>query len=178
MRYLAAAAAICLLSGAAQAASVFKCVDGNGKVTFTSNANCPRGNDLTDVVSAHNAAPSGTGPATVMAKPERRQQRYHNSNSAPRQNQGYTVVGGSADKTPCSTGLSDRDLRTAMVRKEVVPGMTRDQIESMYGKPNRDGAAHGGGTSTYYNDKYVDQTSVSYDSGGCVRSSYQSGHKN
>ncbi|WP_054910967.1 DUF4124 domain-containing protein [Pseudomonas sp. NBRC 111135] len=178
MRHFAAVAAICLISSAAQAAAVFKCVDEKGKVTFTANANCPTGNDLTDVVSAHNAAPSGSGPAAVMAKPERHRPRYHSSGSSAPQSQGYTVVGGSADNAPCTTGLSDRDLRTAMVRKEVVPGMSRDQIEQMYGKPNRDGSARGAGTTSYWNDKYVDVTSVSYDSGGCVRTSQQSGHKN
>lgn len=170
---------LCCASAGANAATVFKCVDEKGKVTFTANANCPQGQQLQDVVSAHNAAPSGSGPATRMAEPARPaiSNRYGNS-SSPSQNPGYTVVGGSADAQPCSTGLSDRDLRTAMVRKEIVPGMSREQVESMYGKPNRDGAARGAGASTYWNDKYVDQTSVSYDRTGCVHSSYQSGHKN
>lgn len=174
---IATLAICCLFAAGANAATVFKCVDEKGKVTFTSSANCPSGHELQDIVSPHNAAPSGSGPATVMAKPDDPVSVKGSHQAAP-SGQGYTVVGGSEPQAPCSTGLSDRDLRTAMVRKEIVPGMSRDQIESMYGKPNRDGAAQGGGSSTYWNDKYVDQTSVNYDRGGCVRSSYQSGHKN
>lgn len=178
MRRFAAFAAICLISTATQAAAVFKCVDEKGKVTFTTNANCPSGSHLNDVVSAHNPPPAGSGPAAVMAEPANPRPRYQDVGGGTQSQRGYTVVGGSDDKAPCSTGLSDRELRTAMVRKEVVPGMTREQIESMYGRPNRDGSARGAGTSTYWNDKYVDVTSVRYDTSGCVRSSHQSGHKN
>lgn len=178
MTRFAAFASILLISAGAHAAAVFKCVDEKGKVTFTANANCPRGHDLQDVVSAHNAPPSGTGPATLMAAPPAARSVQPGQGSGGLSGQGYTVVGGSSGQSPCATGLSDRDLRTAMVRKEVVPGMTRDQIESMYGKPNRDGSARGAGATTYFNDKYVDVTSIRYDSSGCVRSSYQSGHKN
>jgi hypothetical protein len=102
-----------------------------------------------------------------------RQPQAEQPKSQPR----VTVVGGSEDKMVCSTGLSDRDLRAAKVRGEIVPGMSRKDVESIYGKPNRDGAAHGAGTSTYWNDKYLEMTSVNYDSNGCVRSTYQSGHK-
>ncbi|MGP0174186.1 DUF4124 domain-containing protein [Pseudomonas sp. NCHU5208] len=178
---------LCLLTGAmpaAQAATVFKCVDAKGKVTFTQQ-NCPDNHALDDVVSAHNQTPSGSSAPTRMAQPSR--------HAAARQSpsaQGYmpdqakgegasvTVVGGSAERPPCSTGLSDRDLRTAKVRGEIVPGMSRKDVESMYGAPNRDGHAHGAGASTYWNDKYLDQTTVGYDSNGCVRGSYQSGHRN
>lgn len=176
---VAAFAVIALLPTAANAATVFKCVDASGKITFTQQS-CPANHQLDDVVSARNQSISGSGPAAVMADPQRREvgvTRYQEQQSPTRRG-GVTVVGGSAERAPCATGLSERDLRTAKVRGEIVPGMSRKDVEGMYGKVNRNGSAHGAGMTTYWNDKYLDATSVSYDSGGCVRSTYQSGHRN
>lgn len=165
-----------LLSSQAGAATIFKCVDASGKVTFTKNANCPSNTGLDDVVRAHNAAPSGSSAPVQMATPTASAGTAHRLEQAP--SKGPVVVGGSAPQRGCDTGLSERDLRTAKVRGEVVPGMSRKDVEGMYGPANRDGSARGAGTTTYWNDKYVDVTSVNYDAGGCVRSTYQSGHKN
>jgi len=184
MRYFGFILAAALLSSQAGAATIFKCVDASGKVTFTKGQNCPDNTGLDDVVRAHNPRISGSSAPVQMARP-----RVNASPSAaageygapqPQQapRRGVAVVGGSAPRVECDTGLSDRDLRTAKVRGEIVPGMSRKDVESMYGKPNRDGGARGAGTSTYWNDKYLDVTSVNYDRRGCVRSSYQSGHKN
>jgi hypothetical protein len=158
-----------LLSSACMADTVFKCVDSQGHVTFTARANCPSDSALDDVVSAHNARPSGAAEGTLMAAPVSPQNR-----SAPRA--AATAPATQTGPAPCSTGLTAQELRTAKVRGEITPGMTRKDIESIRGKPNKD-SARGAGSSTYWNDKYVDVTSVSYDRNGCVRSSYQSGHK-
>ncbi len=176
MRSFALILAALLLSTQAGAATIFKCVDEAGKVTFTKNANCPRNSGLEDVVRAHNAAPSGSSAPVQMATPAAPSYSSQIQQRAP--NRGVAVIGGSAPQRGCDTGLSDRDLRTAKVRGEVVPGMSRKDVESMYGEVNRNGSARGAGGSTYWNDKYVDMTHVSYDAGGCVRSTYQSGHKN
>lgn len=170
-----------LLAGNAYAATMFKCVDAEGRVTFT-QANCPDNHELDDVVSAHNAAPSGTSAPVQMAAPRQQIQKpaagYSEQHRAgPTPPNSVTVVGGSAKRAPCSTGLSDRDLRTAKVRGEVVPGMSRKDVEDMYGKPNKDGHARGAGSSTYFRDKYVQVTHVRYGQDGCAGSSYQSGHR-
>lgn len=176
MRLPLIALCLALVVPYAKAATVFKCVDAAGKVTFTQQ-NCPENNILDDVVSARNPTISGSGPATRMAESSRvsgyapPQGRQHQQ---PRSK--VSVVGASAPQAGCSTGLNERDLRTAKVRGEIVPGMSRQDVESIYGAPNRNGAARGAGVSTYWNDKYLSATSVSYDRGGCVRSSYQSGH--
>lgn len=177
------ALAAALLSSQLQAATVFKCVDAAGKVTFTQNQNCPDSHSLDDVVSAHNPTISGSGPASVMATPRAQQQSSGsaavagNATAQPSARKGVTVVGGSAAQVGCNTGLSDRDLRTAKVRGEVVSGMSRKDVESIHGQPNSGSNAGGGGTNTYWKDKYVSVTSVSFDSAGCVRSTYQSGHR-
>lgn len=171
-----------LVAGQAHAATIFKCVDAAGKVTFTKGQNCPDNTGLDDVVRAHNPRISGSSAPVQMAQPRIQSQPASGVTSPHVQHQpprrGVAVVGGSAPRVECNTGLSDRDLRTAKVRGEIVPGMSRKDVESIHGKPNRDGSARGAGTSTYWNDKYVDVTSVRYDAGGCVRSTYQSGHKN
>lgn len=161
-----------LLSSQASAATIFKCVDEAGKVTFTKNANCPRNSGLDDVISAHNAAPSGSSAPVQMAEPK--SQRY----SAPvTSKSGVVVVGGSSRQADCNTGLSDRDLRTAKVRGEVVPGMSRKDVESIHGKASDDTNVRGAGVNTYFKDKYVRVTSVAFDRQGCVRGGYQSGHR-
>ncbi|ENM3073383.1 TPA: DUF4124 domain-containing protein [Pseudomonas aeruginosa] len=171
--------ALVFAAGSAEAASVFKCVGPDGTVTFTQQT-CPENQSLEAVVSAHNPRPSGSGDSAVMAKPKQSAGRiYQNSGqSAGSSAGGVTVVGGSSPSPTCSTGLSERDLRKARVQGKVVPGMSREDVEGIYGKVNRNGSTAGAGAVTYWNDKYVDQTTVSFDRNGCVQGSYQSGHKN
>lgn len=171
MTKLLCAITFSLVSFTCSAETVFKCVDSQGRVTFTARANCPSQSMLDDVVSAHNARPSGAGEGTLMA-PVREP-----ANLAPRQAASAAAPAQSAgNRSGCSTGLSDQELRTAKVRGEIVPGMSRKDVEGMRGRVNRDPSARGAGTSTYWNDKYLDVTSVNFDRNGCVRSSYQSGH--
>ncbi|MFK1154489.1 DUF4124 domain-containing protein [Pseudomonas aeruginosa] len=163
----------------AQAATVFKCVGPDGTVTFTQQ-NCPANQALDDIVSATNQRPSGTSAPAVMAKPKPATGRTYRggTQASGSAGGGVTIVGGSAPSVTCSSGLSERDLRKAKVQGKVVPGMSREDVESIYGKVNRNGSTAGAGAVTYWNDKYVDQTTVSFDRNGCVQGSYQSGHKN
>lgn len=69
----------------AQAATVFKCVDSNGKVTFVTNQNCPANHDMAGAVESKNAAPGGDTP-TQMAAPIDR-------SADKRDGQSYSVVG-------------------------------------------------------------------------------------
>lgn len=174
----------------AQADTIYKCVDGQGKVTFTKQA-CPNSANSAGVeLNVENRRPSGSGDAAVMAQPAQvepsaeayvpaqAQAGQAPAQPAPAGGTRVTVVGGSDERPACSTGLSERDLRTAMVRKEIVPGMSRKEIESMFGNPSKQGSAYGAGASTYWNDKYVNFFSVNYDANGCVLNSYQSGTSN
>lgn len=156
------------LSASINAATFYKCVDASGKVTFT-DSNCPANHNLNDVVTAYNPRISGSGSDVRMAEPAARiySQPTYRANEA-RQAQAPAIARG------CSTGLSDQDLRTAKVRGEIVPGMTRKEIASIYGNPTEKGA-QGGGTSTYWRKGYRELVSVNYDRSGCVKSSYQSG---
>ena len=173
-----------LVAGWGQAETVYKCVDAHGKVTFTQQA-CPNsGNSAGVELNVQNSRPSGEGESAVMAQPPQpiyvpEQTQPSQSLPATSASAGQaTVVGGSAERQSCSTGLSERDLRTAMVRKEIVPGMSRKEMERMFGTPSRQPGAHGAGANTYWNDKYLNFFSVNYDVNGCVMSTYQSGSSN
>lgn len=174
------ASLLCLLFIAeGHTATVFRCVDSSGRVTFTQQ-NCPESHSLEAAVSAYNPAPSGSSAPTQMAPTQQPAAVGRNDNQAASGrlgNSSATGTGSSTRGVPCNTGLSERDLRTAKVRGEIVPGMSRKDVESMLGRPNDD-AARGAGSSTYWKDKYVAATTVSYDANGCVRSTYQSGHRN
>lgn len=176
-------ALLCCAASQAQAATVFKCVDAAGKVTFTQQQ-CPEQSALHDVVRANNPTPSGSGQPTEMAprpgsqrEALRREfdQLVDDMRAPARQSaQGVNVVGG--DK-PCSTGMSERDERTAVVRKQAVQGMTRQQIESMYGKPDNTTTANGEVNYRYWNDQARTYTSVRFDQNGCSDWVYQSRDK-
>lgn len=171
MRVVLIAVALLLAAGMSQAASVFKCVDAKGKITFTAHANCPDNHALDEVVSARNPTISSAGEETVMA--ERRVYRTHGQAyyGAPPSTAsgGVTVVGASRIRPDCDTGLNDQDLRTAKVRKEIVSGMTRSQVASIQNDDPRRGRG-GAGTDVKVSSDYKSATAVTYDRNGCAGS--------
>jgi len=169
---LALACAIAAPTASAQ--TVFKCVDAAGKITFTANANCPSQHALDDVVSAYNPTMSRSGEETTMAQPKVRPSAggsYRTTTTAASAPQGSTAM-----QSGCSTGLDDQDLRKAKVQGVVQPGMTRAQVESIYGNAT-DKRSAGAGSSTYWSDHYKQAFNVNFDRNGCVRSTNASGYK-
>lgn len=83
---------------------------------------------------------------------------------------GVTVVG----EKPCTTGLSSSEHRSAVVRKQPLNGMTKREIESMFGRPSE---VTNTGRETIYrwwkngNRNYA---SVTFDSSGCATRVYSS----
>jgi|GEM_PF-2891628 len=61
---------IALLSVQAGAASISKCVDAQGNVTFTKNANCPEATALQGHVEARNQRISSDGETVRLAEPK------------------------------------------------------------------------------------------------------------
>lgn len=167
MRYLAAVAVI-TFAAAAQAASVNKCVDQDGNITFTQHA-CPDGGQPNAVVNVRNVAPSGSGSAAETVLPEwRTVERSAKPRATP-------VVGlGGGSHAGCSTGLNEQDERTATVRGQAVQGMTRAQVESIYGKPNTTSTANGRVNYRYWSDRNREYVSVRFDENGCADWVYHS----
>jgi len=168
MRHLIMAAAA-MLAIDAHAASVNKCVDAAGKITFTQQA-CPGGQQPDEVVRAHNPAPSGGTEVVEMVSPE---WRSFNEPEPTRSQTKVTVVGGRDERT-CSTGLSERDERTATVRGQAMRGMNRAQIESIYGKPDTTSTANGRVNYRYWNARNREYVSIRFDEYGCADWVYQS----
>lgn len=124
-----------LISSQLQAATVFKCVDAAGKVTFTQNQNCPRTTELNDVVSAHNAVPSGSSAQVQMAAPNKQRQQKSSGQS-------FVVVG-----TPPAAALApvavQAEQRSVAPRASNQPCIkTVDQPYS-YSRIDKKGQRHG-----------------------------------
>ena len=164
--------ALIIVSSGAHAATIFKCVDAQGNIHFTANANCPENHDLNDVMSVDNPTISRSGESTLMAPTRNGVARTRQTVAGATQHAATPA----SPSSPCSTGLNARDLRTAKVRGEIVPGMTRSEIQKIYGNATNKGA-QGAGGSTYWSDRYKQVVSVNYDRNGCTQSSYQSGYK-
>jgi hypothetical protein len=101
--------ALCLVvvssfAGTVSAASISKCVDAAGKVTFTQNQNCPRSHTLADVSSYRNAPPSGSGPAVEMADTTPRPA------TPKRDGQSFTVVGAPPPVQPVAEPAPDKQV--------------------------------------------------------------------
>jgi hypothetical protein len=175
MRYLIAVAAVALAT-TVQAASVNKCVGPDGKITFTQQA-CPGGGQPDEVVSANNPSPNGRPP---IATPRRDDPRWHSvlpstpHTTAPSPRSGFTVAGDSGQRKGCSTGLSERDERTATVRGQAMKGMTKAQIESIYGKPDTVSTANGAVDYRYWSDRNRKYVHVGFDRDGCADWVYES----
>lgn len=102
---------IALLSAHAEAASISKCVDSQGRVTFTQNANCPGGSVSDGAVRAYNPSISGSSAPVQMADPNR-------PRAASLQAKELTIVG---QPQPRTLPIESAAEREAPVRRSVGP---------------------------------------------------------
>lgn len=130
------ALAAMLLSSQLQAASVMKCVDAAGKVTFTQNQNCPRDHALDDVVSAHNAAPSGSSAAVQMADPAKPRQQKSSGQS-------FVVVGAPPPPQAVEPEIESEPVRTAAPRAPAQPCIKLVDKMISCSRPGKDGRMRG-----------------------------------
>lgn len=79
-----------------------------------------------------------------------------------------TVVGG-AGKSKCSDA-SEQEIRTAVVKNQVFPGMSADDAVKSWGKPSKiNRSSHGTDQWVYYRGDYSAQY-LYVDTAGCVKS--------
>ena len=153
MRFFTALAILSsLCSIPAQAGTqVYKCISSEGAVIFSDTA-CPENTQQ----STHTILQ----PMLIPALPKQVTRR------SPAQNKTrVTVVG--EQISPC--GDSDpQQRRTDMVRKQVKSGMSKAEVESMFGKPISSNINNGILTATYRSAKNQ-KRSVRFDEQGCVR---------
>lgn len=143
----------------ALAATVHRCEDPNGHVTFTLQG-CP-GEQQPQLQQANNPTP-GSGKAIPLAKPskQKRSKRKSKTQSA------LVVVGERQDG--CGNQLSSSERRSAIIGQRIRAGMTRRDVESALGKPDKI-SSQNGQTRYQYRDEKGNSRQVSFDESGCVR---------
>jgi hypothetical protein len=140
------------------AASVFRCEDANGHLTFTSQG-CPS-EQQQRLQHASNATP-GSGKPVAMAKPATLQR-----DMPPPTSSKLVVVGQQDDG--CGNRITGSTRRQAMIKHEVRAGMTLADVESTLGRPNKI-SSQNGQLRYQYLDNQGRSRQVSFDENRCVK---------
>lgn len=144
------------LTAKAQAATILRCEDAQGRITYSQHG-CPS-DQLQQLQDVHNARPSGSGPTTQMASAAPRQ-----TLSGEFKNQG---VGQRDDG--CGNQLDSRSRRESIIKGQVRAGMTQADVESALGKPERV-SGQNGRLRFHYPTKNGRSQQVTFDENGCVK---------
>jgi hypothetical protein len=148
-------AALLYPTQASLAATVFRCEDANGHITFTRHG-CPT-EQQQRIQNAHNQTPS-SGKAVPLAKPAR---------STRASGASELVVVGQQDDG-CGNRITGSARRAAIIKQEIRSGMTRSDVESSLGKPHK--ISRQNGLQRYhYRDNSGNTRQVSFDEAGCVK---------
>jgi len=141
----------------AQSATVYRCEDATGHLTFSASG-CPSGSD-SSLQRADNARPGGAKPK-LMAKPKASQPK-----AAVRE---PTVVAAKTDG--CGDLLTSSEKRQAIIRGQVKVGMSRADVENALGQPQRISQLDTL-TRYHYEARRGKERSrlVTFDQHGCVR---------
>lgn len=137
------------------AARVFRCEDSLGNLTFTSHG-CPTEHKL-QIVNPQNPTPS-SGKAIPLATPKPRNSRQNESTA--------TVVGERQDG--CGNRVTGSLRRSAIIKKQILAGMTKADVESALGQPQRVDRKNGQ-IRYHYQDLQGNKSQVSFDQAGCVK---------
>lgn len=137
------------------AANVFRCEDSQGNLTFTGHG-CPT-EHRQQLENPRNLTPS-SGKPTPMATPKPRTRKQTNSPA--------TVVGERQDG--CGNRVTGKLRRTAIIKKQILAGMTKADVESALGSPYRVDRSNGRLTY-FYQDLQGNKSKVSFDQAGCVK---------
>lgn len=143
-----------------QASVVFRCEDPQGHITYTLQG-CPSDQHL-ELQEAYNPPPGNDQPV-AMAKPL---PTTKSGRKSEKPSTGLTVVGEKQDG--CGNRITGSQRRTAMIRQEVRSGMTKADVESSLGRPDK--VTHQDGKTRYhYSDDQGNKRSVTFDEAGCVK---------
>ena len=141
------------------ATTVHRCEDGAGNVTFTL-LGCPDGQVL-QLQKAFNAPP---GTAAGLLPPAEGVNRDTQTAANPPKE--LVVVGQKDDG--CGNRLSAEQRRRAIINLQTPTGMTKRDVESMLGKPDKI-VSRNGEVRYVYNEKKGRSSQVTFDEGGCVK---------
>ncbi|MDE1197380.1 MAG: cell envelope protein SmpA [Pseudomonas sp.] len=147
-------AALLFLPLLAWGTTVHRCEDPTGNITFTT-LSCPPGHEL-KLQEAHNAPPGMLAPASTPAKEA----------ANVTKNRELVVVGQRDDG--CGNVLSPENRRRAIINEQTPTGMTKRDVESLLGKPDR--IVERNGEMRYvYTEKKGRSRQVTFDEYGCVK---------
>ncbi|EPJ86638.1 hypothetical protein CFII64_09400 [Pseudomonas sp. CFII64] len=140
---------------------VQRCEDPAGNVTYTS-LGCPSDHDM-QLQNAFNASP-GSKSNTALLPP--RDPLSRRQTATARQEKQLTVVGQRDDD--CDNRLSAEQRRRAIINQQTPAGMTRRDVESLLGRPDKV-VSRNGETRYVYNEKKGRSSQVTFDEMGCVK---------
>ncbi|MBV6754783.1 outer membrane protein assembly factor BamE [Pseudomonas chlororaphis] len=140
----------------AGAAIVHRCESENGHITFTTLGCAP--NETLQPQRAHNPAPG--------SRPTPSQRTKTPTAVTPATPQPLVVVGEHDDG--CANLLSPQEKRRAIINQQVRPGMSRLEVESALGRPDRISTSNTA-TRYHYNLKRGRSSLVVLDEKGCVK---------
>ncbi|MFI8479462.1 DUF4124 domain-containing protein [Pseudomonas sp. NPDC078700] len=143
------------LASSVFAESVFRCEDSQGNLTFTSHG-CPT-DQRQQRENPQNLTPS-SGKPIPLASPKRDINQTSNT--------GVIVVGQRQDG--CGNRITGSQRRTAIIKKQILAGMTKADVESALGQPQRIDR-NNGRLSYHYQDLQGNKSKVSFDQAGCVK---------
>jgi hypothetical protein len=158
-RWHAAAACLllCIFQPSAWAATVSRCEDPQGRITFTSHG-CPSQHSERPQTATN--PPPGGGKAVIpmTGKPARTKQTA----------EGIRFASTGQRDDGCGNSLTALQKRQAIIRQAPRPGMTRKDVESALGRPDRT-SQQNGQMRYHYKDHKGNTRQVSFDEHGCVK---------
>ena len=138
--------------------SVFRCEDANGRITFTRQG-CPDTHSQS-LQEAYNPTP-GSGKPVPLATPRKASREKQKKDQYE-----LTVIGVKQDG--CGNHLNSSERRAAIIKQQIRLGMSRSDVESSLGKPDKI-TEQNGQTRYVYQGKKGNKRSVSFDEAGCVK---------
>lgn len=142
-------------------ATIQRCDDDNGHITFTT-LGCRPGEQLT----LHTLQPPPPGDSmAIMPEAEPRE-----TSRKKTKRQALTIVG--QPKDPCGNTLEARERREAIIDRRIVAGMNQQDVESALGKPDRV-RIKASSTEYRYDDKKGRSANITFDENGCVKAKSQ-----
>ncbi|MBC3952589.1 outer membrane protein assembly factor BamE domain-containing protein [Pseudomonas folii] len=150
-----------------QASSVLRCEDATGNITFTT-LGCPSGQDM-QRQEAYNPPPGSVTPLLpgALEQTERPGRKSAQSTQAkPAQSSEVVIVGQRDDG--CGNRLSPEQRRRALINQQTPPGMTRKDVESLLGRPDKI-VSRNGETRYVYQEKKGRSSQVTFDEHDCVK---------